>query len=434
MVTGMFSKELMERIRAEFPRAERDAFGRRRAFLDNGTGTLVVGRAAEAEMKARIDCSANVHGIFDESKMAGDIIFEGREAVADFLNASSPKTIVSGESATSLFFSLSYAIGKGLKGKENVVVTNYEHYANLSPWLELERRGLLKEVRFTRLNKEEGTLDLDHLRSLIDEETCVVTVSAASNVLGTKTPIMEVGKMVREVGAYLIVDAVHHIPHGPMDVQALNCDFLVFSGYKLFSSHGSFMYGREVLLEELKPYKVKPAPSHPPESWELGTRDQAKFASIKGVIEHLQWLAEQVENCFKGKLSKYSGRRRALKVAMSAIEEYEKELSRVMLAGFEDTLGLTQMPHMKVYGLTGLERLEERDSTFSFKVDGLQDGDVVKRLWSKHGIAVRAAGFYSKVHEVYKSPNMIRASFVHYNTLEEVLRLLKALDMMKLHA
>jgi len=424
----MFDKELLKRIRAKFPRAERDGFGRRRAFLDNGTGTLVVGRAAEAEARARVDYSANVYGIFDESRRAGEVIFEGRRAVADLLNAPSPETIVSGESATSLLFGLSYAIGKELTGRENAVITNYEHYANLSPWLELERRGLLKDTRFTRLNIEEGTLDLEHLGSLIDEETRVVTVSAASNVLGTKTPLKAVSRMARDVGAYMIVDAVHHIAHGPMDVQVIDCDFLVFSGYKLFSPHGSFMYGRKELLEELKPYNVKPAPDHPPDSWEWGTRDQAKFAAIKGVVDHHQWLAEQVEEDFKGKLGQYSGRRRALKVAMTAVEEYEKELSRVMLTGFEDTPGLAEMSHVKVYGLTDPERLEERDPTFSFKVEGLPQDEVVERLWTRHGIAMRTEDFYSRVHEVYDSPTMIRASFVHYNTLEEALSLLKALD------
>jgi len=427
----LFDEELVRRIRAKFPRAERDAFGRRRAFLDNGTGTLVVGRAAEAEAKARVDYSANVYGTFDESRRAGEVIHEGREAIADLLNAPSPETIVSGESATSLFFGLSYAIGKELTGRENVVITNYEHYANLSPWLELERRGLLTEAKFTRLNIEEGTLDLDHLGNLIDGGTRVVTVSAASNVLGTKTPLKDVRRMAAEVGAYLIVDAVHHIAHGPMDVQAIDCDFLVFSGYKLFSPHGSFMYGRKDLLEELKPYKVKPAPEHPPDNWEWGTRDQAKFAAIKGVVDHHQWLAEQVEEGFKGRLGQYSGRRRALKVALTAVEEYEKELSRVMIEGFEDTPGLAQMPHVKVFGLTDPERLEDRDPTFSFKVDGLPQDEVVDRLWNNHGIAMRTEDFYSKVHEVYESPTMTRASFVHYNTREEALRLLKALEMMK---
>jgi selenocysteine lyase/cysteine desulfurase len=426
----VFNKDLIKRIRAKFPKAEKDAFNRRRAFLDNGTGTLVVGKAAEAEAMARVNYSANVNGIFNESQGAAEVILEGRKAVAELLNAPSSETIISGESATSLFFSLSYAIGKQLTGKENAVITNYEHYANLSPWLELEERGLLKEARFTRLDIEEGTLDLDHLGSLIDEKTRVVTVSAASNVLGTKTPLKKVMKMVREVEAYFIVDAVHHIAHGPMDVQAMNCDFLVFSGYKLFSAHGSFMYGKEKLLEELEPYKVKPAPDHNPHSWEWGTRDQAKFAAINGVIDHHQWLAEQVEEEFKDECGQYSGRIRDLKVAMTAVERYEKGLSRIILTGSEDTPGLNQMPHVKVYGLTDPERLDERDPTFSFKIEGLREDEVVKRLWTKHAIAMRTENFYSRVHEVYESPTMIRASFVQYNALEEALSLLKALEMM----
>ncbi len=430
-MASMFDEELVERIRSRFPRAERDAFGRVRAFLDNGTGTLVVGRAAEAEAKARVDCSANVYGIFDESRMAGDVILEGRKAVADLLNASSPDTIVSGESATSLLFSLSYAIGKEMTGGENIVVTNYEHYANLSPWLELERRGVVDDVRFTSLDLEEGTVDPDQLGAIIDGDTRVVTVSAASNVLGTKTQLTEVERMAREAGAIFVVDAVHHIAHGPLDVEAINCDFLVFSGYKMFSPHGSFMYGKKKLLEDLKPYKVKPAPGHPPDSWEWGTRDQAKFAAIKGVIDHHEWLAGQVEREFSGRLGQYSGRRRALKVALTAVEEYEKEISRVMLAGSEGTPGLTQMPHVKVYGLKDPERIEERDPTFSFKVDGLSQNEVVERLWAEHGIAMRSEDFYSRVHEVYESPTLIRASFVQYNTVEEALNLLNALEKMK---
>lgn len=426
----MFNEEVMYAIRTKFPRAERDALGRKRAFLDNGTGTLVVGKAAEAEARARLDYSANVYGIFDESRIAGEVILEGRKAIADFLNSPSNETIISGESATSLIFALSYAIGKELTGEENAVVTNYEHYANLSPWLELERRGLLKEVRFTRLNNEDGTVDPNDLLSLVDSDTKVITVSAASNVLGTKTPLKTVSKIAEDAGAYYIVDAVHHIAHGPMDVQAINCDFLIFSGYKLFSSHGSFMYGKKDLLENLNPYKVKPAPGHAPESWEWGTRDQAKFAAIKGVIDHFEWLAEKVEEDLN-ELERYSGRRRALKVAMTAIEEYEKDLSRVMLAGSDEVLGLNQMSHLKLFGLTDPERLDERDPTFSFKVEGMSENEVVRRLWHKHGIALRTEDFYSRVHEVYDSPTMIRASFVHYNTVDEALSLLKALDTMK---
>ncbi|NIU83004.1 MAG: aminotransferase class V-fold PLP-dependent enzyme, partial [Candidatus Thorarchaeota archaeon] len=342
------------------------------------------------------------------------MILEGRRAVADFLNASSPDTIVSGESATSLFFNLSYAIGKELNGNQNAVITNYEHYSNLSPWLELERRGLVSEVRFTDISKEDGTLVLDELDSLIDDKTRIVTVSAASNVLGTKTPLPNIIRRANDAGAYSIVDAVHHIAHGPMDVDSLDCDFLVFSGYKFFSAHGSFMYGRQELLEELKPYKVKPAPEHPPHNWELGTRDQAKFAAIKGVIEHHEWLAKQIGSNIEDETTQGSGRVSSLKKAMSAVEDYERSISKIMLTGFSDTPGLNQMPHVQVYGLTDPNRLADRDPTFSFKVKGFANNEVVERLWTEHDIAVRAEDFYSKVHEVYNDPTLVRASFVQY--------------------
>jgi selenocysteine lyase/cysteine desulfurase len=259
----IFDKNLSEVIRSEFPRAVVDASGRKRIFFDNGTGTLVVGRAARAEAQARVDCSANVGSVFSESKNAEATILEGRRAVADLLDATS-ETIVSGESATSLFFSLSYALGKELTGNENIVTTDYEHYANVSPWVELERRGVAREVRFARLNKVDGTLDMDHLRSLVDSDTRVVSVSAASNVLGTKSPLQEIGKIAKGVDAYFVVDAVHHAAHGPIDVKSIGCDFLVLSGYKFFSSHGSFLYGKEDCLRILKGYEVAPAPEYAP--------------------------------------------------------------------------------------------------------------------------------------------------------------------------
>jgi cysteine desulfurase family protein (TIGR01976 family) len=424
----MFDRDLLEKIRDEFPRAVSDLNGRKRAFFDNGTGTLVVGRAAKSEAKARIDCSANVGAVFDESRKADAVILNGKEAVADLLNAPSPDTIVSGESATALLFNLSYAIGKELTGKENVVTTDYEHYANISPWVELEKRRKIREVRFARLNKSKGTLDLDHLQSLIDAKTKVVTVTAASNVLGTKSPIEKIGKIAKEVDAYFLVDAVHHVAHGPMDVKALDCDFLVFSGYKLFSSHGSFLYGKKDHLETLKPYKVASAPEYAPYKWEWGTRDQSMFAAVRGVVDHFVWLADQVHSQYESSFTEYSGRKRFLKVAMDAIEKYEIELSKATLAGFGNVKGLGNMSKVKVYGLTDLNRLKERDPTFAFKVENIPDDKVVRRLWTEGGIATRAEDFYSRALESYNQQTMIRISLVHYNTLEEISIFLKTLN------
>ena len=423
----IFDKDLLEKIRAKFPRASTDLNGRKRAFFDNGTGTLVVGRAARAEAKARVDCSANIEGIFDESRKADDVILEGRTAVADLLNAPSPDNIVSGESATSLFFSLSYAMSRELTSGENAVLTEYEHYSNISPWVELKERGKLREVRLARLKADEGTLDMENLKSLIDEKTRIVSISAASNALGTKSPLEEIRSMAKEVGAYFVVDAVHHVAHGPIDVEKLGCDFLVFSGYKLFAPHGSFLYGRSEHLEDLKPYKVKPAHDVAPVKWEWGTRDQAKFAAIKGAVDHLTWLGEQVRGQYGGGFNTYSGRRRTLKISMDAIERYELELSKAVVSGFDGLRGLSELPGVRIYGLTDSKRFGERDPTFSFKVRNKSDSEVVSRLW-REGVASRSEDFYSRALETYGEKTMVRISLVHYNSIDEVALFLKAMN------
>jgi len=423
----IFDRALLEKIRAAFPRASKDLNGNKRAFFDNGTGTLVVGRAAEAEAEARVDCSANVEGIFDESRKADEVILEGRTAVADLLNASSSDNIVQGESATSLFFNLSYAMSKELTGRQNAVLTEYEHYANISPWVELKERGKLREVRFARLKSDEGTLDMEHLKSLIDKETKIVSVAAASNALGTKSPLEEIRNMAKEVSAYFLIDAVHHVAHGPIDVQKLGCDFLVFSGYKLFAPHGSFMYGRSEHLEGLTPYKVQPAHNIAPIKWEWGTRDQAKFAAIKGSVDHLTWLGEQVREQYAGRFNEYSGRRRTLKISLDTIEKYELELSKAIASGVYGLKGLTELSGVRIYGLTDPKRFEERDPTFSFKVKNKPDSEVVSRLW-RGGIASRSEDFYSRALETYGEKAMIRISLVHHNTMDEVIQFLKIMN------
>ena len=323
--------ELLGNIRREFPQVEIDATGRRRVFFENAAGSLVLRRAAEAEARSRIECSSNTGGPCWESKKNEQTILDGRRRVADLLNAPSEECIVSGESATSLLFHLSYALSKGMTGAENIVLTEYEHFANISPWLELQRRGVVKEVRFAKFEPKDGMLNLSHLASLIDKETRVVSVTGVSNALGSKTPIEGVFKLAREVDAYCVLDAVHTVAHLPLNVDSAGCDFAVFSAYKLFSRRGSFMYGRRELLEDLEPYKVEPAPNNPPEKWEMGTRDQALFASMVAVMDYLEWLGTVTEKEVRSKVDGYSGKRRLLKAALSWIEMYEQTLSNAML-------------------------------------------------------------------------------------------------------
>lgn len=164
-----FDSRFLKKVRREFPTAEADPTGRKRAFLDNGAGTLVTRRAAEAERQARTDWSANVGNCFTESKGAEDTILEGRKAVSDLLRADGPESIISGESCTSLLFNLSYAISRTLKGEENVVASGYEHYANINPWAELGGMHLISELRFGKFDLETGLLDMEDFKKLIDK-------------------------------------------------------------------------------------------------------------------------------------------------------------------------------------------------------------------------------------------------------------------------
>jgi selenocysteine lyase/cysteine desulfurase len=417
--------KFLTKIRKEFPTANKDPSGRRRAFLDNGAGTLVARRAADKEYEARLNWSANVGNVFPESEGAGETILEGRKAVADLLNAEGPGTVMSGESATSLMFNLSYALGREFEGDENVVTTGYEHYTNINPWVELGSNGEIKELRFAEFDMESGKLDPAKIQELVDRKTRVITVTGASNVLGTRTDLREVGKIARDADAYFIVDAVHHVPHELSDVRGIGCDFFVFSGYKLFSRHGSFMYAKPEHIRDLAPYKLLPSPKRGPEKWEWGTRDQAMFAAISGAIDYIAWVGNPTA---KRPARPGNARRSRLKAAFKAIGRYEEELMEIALNGKGKTPGLNDIPGLTLYGPNDIDKKTGRDPTFSFKMRGYNDRPLSALLWKRYRLAVGAEDYYSRVPAIFKKRSMLRATFVHYNTKAEVVALLDALD------
>lgn len=417
--------KFLTKIRKEFPTANKDPSGRRRAFLDNGAGTLVAKRAADREYEARLDWSANVGNVFPESEGAGETILEGRRAVADLLNAEGPGTVISGESATSLLFNLSYALGREFDGDENVVTTGYEHYTNINPWVELGSNGEIKELRFAEFDVESGKLEPSKVQELVDSRTRVVTVTGASNVLGTRTDLREIGKIARDADAYFIVDAVHHVPHELTDVRDTGCDFFVFSGYKLFSRHGSFMYAKPEHIRDLEPYKLLPSPKRGPEKWEWGTRDQAMFAAMSGAIDYIAWVGNPTA---KRPAKPGNARRSRLKAAFKAIGRYEEELMDIALNGKGKTPGLNDIPGLTLYGPKDIDKSIGRDPTFSFKMRGYSDRQLSTILWKRYRLAVGAEDYYSRVPAIFNKKSMLRATFVHYNTKREVIALLDALD------
>ncbi|UCB45370.1 MAG: aminotransferase class V-fold PLP-dependent enzyme [Spirochaetota bacterium] len=420
---------LIKKIRAKFPRVDSDAMGRKRIFFDAGAGTQVLESSVKAMADVSLNYAANIGPNYPESAKCDEIIIEGRGAIADFLNAEAPETIVSAESATNLLGRLGYTIGKYTTKKNNVVSTYMEHLGNASPWFEMERRGYVKEAKWVGLN-DDTTLNMDDLKSKVDKNTKVVSCAYTANLFGTKNPLKEIGKIAHDVGAYFVVDAVHHAPHGPIDVKELDCDFLIFSMYKVFTpKYICFMYGKMEHIENLFPYSVERNVTVLPDKWELGSIDPAKFAATIATMDYFVWLSEQIKDQYKGKYDNYTGRARSLKIALAAIKEYEKSLSTAMLKGFDDVPGLPDIPGVDFYGIKDLNRLDERDPTFAFKIADRDEKEVENLLVKKYGIDLRYVfDSWNMAHNFWNIPTMGRASLVHYNTVDEVHRFLKAVE------
>jgi selenocysteine lyase/cysteine desulfurase len=264
----------------------------------------------------------------------------------------------------------------------------------------------------------------------VDDNTKIISVAGVSNVLGSKSPLAQLLRITKKTSAYTVLDAVHSVAHIPIDVQKTPFDFVVFSAYKLFSRRGSFMYGRKDLLSSLKPYKVLPSPEEVPLNWEMGTRDQSLFASISAVMDYLEWLGSNVQKQFEETTAAYSGRRRLLKAALSWIEEYEQSLSLAMLQGTKDQEGLSSIDRVEVYGVTDPAKVNLRVPTFTFNIEGTDPRKVAEYLWDKHAIALIAengGGFYSRTLKTYGKSIAVRASPVHFNTIQEIGEFLRAL-------
>ena len=424
----IFDNKLQTKIISEFPHAQIDAWGTKRVFLDNGTGTQVLKCSADAEYEAALHHSTNVGPPFPESRKSSELIHEGLKAVADLLNAESPDNILSGQSATCLLFSLSYALGKECNKKDNIVTTYYEHLSNVNPWRELERRGVVQEVRLTHLH-EDGIIDIDHMRNIVDENTKVITVSATANLLGSKSPLKEISNIAHDVGAYYVIDGVHHSAHGYMDVQDINCDFLVISAYKFFTpKYIAFMYGKKEHLENMNPYNAIKNHETLHEKWHWGSADQAKHAAITATVNYLAWLGESVKEHYKGRFTDTRGHVRSLKIAMDAIEVYEKDISQAIITGIDGAPGLIEIPNITLYGLYDVNRLNERDPTFAFSFNNLSGAEAEKRFVEEYNIAIRSIEYWSMAEEFFNINFLLRASLVHYNTLEEVKIFLEAAE------
>ncbi len=414
----------LSRIRAQFPALAITDHGRRRIYLDNPGGTQVAQPVLDRMNHYLIHHNANKDGAFITARESDEVLHEAHAAMADLLNAASPDEIIFGPNMTTLTFALSRALGRWLQAGDEIVVTRLDHDADIAPWLLVaEDRGAV--VRWVDIHPEDCTLDMADFESQITDRTKIVACGYASNAVGTINDVRAVVDMAHAAGALVFVDAVQYVPHGPTDVQALDCDFLACSAYKFFGPHSGILYGKYDLLDRLPAYKVRPAHNEPPYKFETGTQNHEGLAGTLGAVEYLSWVGEtfgeklQISN---PKIPK-SQRRAQLEEAMRLMVEYEKEISRQLIGG------LSQIPGLKVWGVTDFSQLSRRVPTVSFTLEGWHPREVAEKL-GEQNIFVWDGNYYALAVmerlELQKSGGMVRVGAAHYNTVEEIDQLVEA--------
>jgi cysteine desulfurase family protein (TIGR01976 family) len=402
-------------IRSQFPALAEQVNGQPAVFFDGPGGTQVPERVITAISDYLRHSNANTHGSFVTSQRTDATIAAARSAMADFLHCDSDEVFF-GPNMTTLTFAFARALGRTLQPGDEIVTTKLDHDANVGPWHALRELGVV--IREVDVDVEDCTLDMADFASKVNAKTKLIAVGYASNAVGTINDIPAVVKLARAVGAMVFVDAVHYGPHGPIDVKALDVDFLACSPYKFFAPHSGTIYGKKAHLERIQAYKVRPAGNDTNERWETGTKNHEVMAGITAAIDYLAELGARTT----GKT--YSDRRAAITDAMTAIQAYERELSEQLISG------LLAIPGLTFYGITDQSQYGQRTPTVAIRMAKHTPHAVAEAL-AAQGIFVWDGNYYAiNLTErlgVEDTGGMVRIGLVHYNTPAEIERLLTAL-------
>ena len=401
-------------VRAQFPALQRTINGQPVIYADNPGGTQVPRAVADAISDYLLYRNANDGGDFVTSQLTDETIREARLAMADFLNAPSSDELLFGPNMTSLTFRVRHAIARTIKAGDEVVISTLDHDGNYTPWNTLDEHGAI--IHKVKINIDDVTLDLTDLEQKLSPRTRLVALGHASNAVGSINPVKQMVEMVRALApnALIFIDAVQSAPHLPIDVQALGCDMLACSSYKFFGPHMGILWGRYDVLDQLQAYKVVPVKNVPPNKFETGTNNHEGMAGVTAAVNYIASLVPPTEG---------ESRRTRLHRAMSAICEYEQTLNRHLIRG------LTAMPRLHFYGIRDIERLDERVPTVAVNLVGRRPQEVAKRL-AAEGIFCWAGHYYAiqVMHALGLLPNgALRLGLAHYNTVEEVDRLVETL-------
>jgi len=412
--SAVVSRFDVEWAREQFPALKQKVNGHPAIFFDAPGGTQVPKRVIDAISNYLATSNANTHGAFATSERTDAIYAAAHVAMADFFNCD-PDEVVFGANMTTLTFALSRAIGRELKNGDELLVTQLDHDANVSPWVALEERGT--KVRTAEIKPADCTLDMFDLQAKVRRTTRLVAVGYAANAVGTINDVREVVRLAHGVGAMAFIDAVHFAPHGLIDVRDLDCDFLACSSYKFFGPHMGVLYGKREHLERLRPYKLRACTEELPDRWESGTQNHEGMAGVIAAIEYLADLGRR-------HAPEAKSRRSALIAAYEAIAQYERELSERLITG------LLAIPGLAFFGIKDAARFDQRTPTVALRLGGYTPRELAAHL-GERGIFTWDGNYYAvdlvERLGLQKSGGMLRIGLTHYNTTEEIDQLLGGL-------
>jgi cysteine desulfurase family protein (TIGR01976 family) len=397
----------VESLRTQFPALKHAAPF---IFFDNAAGAQIPQIVFDAINRHLLECNVQRGGRYPQSIEVDATIDRGRRSVADLLGARDPSEVAFGMNATSFIRLVSLAIGQSLGARNEIIVSEMDHEANIATWMALESFGAKFHLWKMR---DDGNLHSEDLWPLLSAKTRLVACTVTSNALGSIVDVPAVAKFAHDAGAELFLDCVHYGPHGLIDVQAWGCDYLACSGYKIFAPHMGFMWGKRALLEKLPTFREDFIPNEPPGKIEAGTFVYENVAGMTAAIEYLELVGKQLSSNGGS-----SSRRANLITAMAAIRGYEEELSIEVLEALEKS-GAT------IYGIRPKERVGERVPTFCFNLPRVSP-QVVTEEMARAGIGIRDGHMYAprlmKRLSLSMDSGAVRASLVHYNTSEEIQR------------
>jgi cysteine desulfurase family protein (TIGR01976 family) len=404
-----------DRVRSLFPALHEEP---RLIFFDNGAGAQIPQGVFDAINDHLLHRNVQRGGRYARSMEVDETIARARESVAVLVNARDSNEIAFGMNATSFLRLLSLAIGRTLETRNEIVVTDLDHEANIATWLQLEREGA--RIVWWKM-RDDNNLHVEDLSPLLNSKTRLVACTVASHAMGSIVDVAAVAKLAHAAGAEVVLDSVHYAPHALIDVQAFECDYLVCSGYKIFGPHMGFMWGRLELLDILPTFREDFIPDAPPGKIEAGTFIFENVAGFAAAINYLESLGRE-----EAEIATPASRRASLVRGMTSIREYEATLSFEMIEVLR-TAGAI------IYGLDDTGRLAERVPTFCFSLPKVAPARVTENMAAR-GIGIRDGHMYAprlmKRLGASIDTGVNRASLVHYNTIEEIREFGKVLGEM----